>query len=102
MPGGGNHTGYKTGTGAGTAIDYGAGSAITNFSLVPTAFSPDTVMQLEVSPDNSTWTPIGRTQGARPVSVLGSHILARYVRINVITLGTGTPGPGIGGVISAG
>jgi hypothetical protein len=98
----GNHTGYKTATGVGTAVDLGAGSAYTNFSLVPTAFSPDSIMQLEVSPDNSTWTPVGRTLGGRAVSVLGSHILARYVRFNVITLGTGTPGPGIGGVITVG
>ena len=97
-----NHTGYKTATGVGTAVDLGAGSAYTNFSLVPTSYSPDTAMQLEVSPDNTTWTPVGRTLGGRAVSVLGSHILARYVRFNVITLGTGTPGPGIGGVMSVG
>ncbi len=95
-----NHTGYKTATGVGTAIDLGAGSAFSNLSLVPTAYSPDTVMQMEVSPDNATWTPVGRTLGAKPVSVLGCHIPIRWIRYNVITLGTGTPGPGIGGVIS--
>jgi hypothetical protein len=95
-----NHTGYKTATGVGTGIDLGAGSTFSNLSLIPTAYSPDTVMQMEVSPDNVTWTPVGKTLGGHPVSLLGCHIPIRWIRYNVLTLGTNTPTPGVGGVIS--
>lgn len=96
------HSGYRTGAGAGASQDIGGGLATySNWTLVPTAVADDSVIALEVSPDNSVWTRVGQTVGRKPVVVLGFHIAARYARVNVVTLGTGTPTPGIGGCITA-
>lgn len=93
------HSGYATATGAAAAVDFGAGYTSTGWVMVPTSVAPDSALALEVSPDNTTWTRVGQTTGARPVIWFGGHIAARYARINVVALGTNPPGAAVGAVL---
>lgn len=96
------HSGDRTATGAGSAVDFGGGvSTYGNWVMVPTNFVSDSQIALEISPDNTTWTRVGVSVGGKPVVIQGAGVAARYARVNVVALGTNPSGAKVGAVLSA-
>jgi hypothetical protein len=95
------HSGYVNSVAAGTAQDFGASYQSNGWVMTPTSFAPDSQIALEISPDNTTWTRFGLSVGGRPVICFGTHVAARYARINVVALGTNPPGGAVGAVLHA-
>ena len=95
------HSGDRTATGAGSALDYGAGSSLGTWVMTVTNAAADSVCALETSPDNTTWTRVGTVTGMKSCAVINAGLGARYGRINVIALGTNPPGGKVGAVISS-
>lgn len=93
--------GVTVGSGAGTYQLPKGGTLVYTYTVAPThtfararsgwslkvsGASPTTVVALETSPDNSTWTERDRVTG-NGWAVAGPHIATRYARENVIGLG---------------
>ena len=79
-------------TGAATGrMDAGAGNTYKTFGLRVVSTVPDSVVALETSPDNTTYTEVCRVTGNNWGTARSDH-RQRYARANVISLGTGTPG----------
>jgi len=92
-----NFTAAATGAVAGSVLDAGVGKTNRQFSLKVTGTAADSVVALETSPDNTTYTERDRVTGPN-WAYAAFHTSARYIRANVISLGTGTPP--LAGVIS--
>lgn len=69
-------------------MDAGAGSTYGNFALQVSSNAPDSVVALETSPDNTTFTEVARVTGSRWATARTDH-RQRYARVNIINLGTG-------------
>ena len=72
-------------------MDAGAGNTFRTFVLRVCSTVPDSVVALETSPDNTTYTEQCRATGNNWAYARSDH-KQRYARVNVISLGTGTPG----------
>jgi hypothetical protein len=78
-------------TGAGAnKQDAGTGNTFGTFYLRVVSPAPDSVVALETSPDNTTWTEQARCSGDNWCFAASNH-RRRYARPNVVSLGTGTP-----------
>jgi hypothetical protein len=76
-------------TGAGTnKLDAGAGNVQRQFSLRVVGNAADSVVALETSPDNTTWTSQATVTGDGWAYAASSHT-RRYARPNVTSLGAG-------------
>ena len=81
--------GAHVATGAATGrLDAGVGLTNRNFNLRVCTNAANTVVALETSPDNSTYTEVARCTGDGWASARSDHV-QRYARVNVINLGTG-------------
>jgi hypothetical protein len=80
-----NHT--TTVTGAGPGVDAGAGNTFRNLGLKVSGVAPDCVVNLETSPDGTTWTVADSVTGSGRWALAGLHAGAQHVRANVINLG---------------
>jgi hypothetical protein len=69
-------------------MDAGAGNTFGQFSLRVCSNAADSVVALETSPDNTTYTEVARCTGDRWATAR-SDARARWARANVISLGTG-------------
>jgi hypothetical protein len=81
----GNHN--ATGPAAGRQ-DAGVGNTWRLFNLRVASAAPDSVVALETSPDNTTFTEQCRVTGDGWGFARSDH-KQRYARVNVISLGTG-------------
>ena len=78
-------------TGAATGrMDAGAGLTNRTYTLRVVSAVPDSVVALETSPDNTTYTEQCRVTGDGWAYAASNHA-RRYARFNVVSLGTGTP-----------
>ena len=68
--------------------DAGAGNTFGVFYLRVCSSAPNSVVVLETSPDNTTWTPQATVTGDGWASAASDH-RRRYARANVSSLGTG-------------
>lgn len=76
-------------TGAGTnKLDAGAGNTNGVYTLRVVGNTPDSVVALETSPDNTAWTEQARVTGDGWCFAASNH-RRRSARANVIGLGTG-------------
>lgn len=76
-------------TGAGTnKLDAGAGNTQGVFTLRVVSNAPDSAVDLQTSPDNTTWTTQATCTGDGWAFAASSH-RRRYARANVTSLGTG-------------
>src|SRR5215469_11887861 len=91
-------TAIATGAVAGP-LDAGAGNTFGRFNLKVNSMTSDSVVALETSPDNTTYTERARVTGGNRWGFAGSDQRARYARVNVISLGTG--GNPVSAVITA-
>lgn len=81
--------GAHVATGAGIGrMDAGVGNTFSNFALQVSSNAPDSVVALETSPDNTTYTEVARCTGNRWATARTDH-RQRYARVNIINLGTG-------------
>jgi hypothetical protein len=71
-------------------MDAGAGLTNRTYSLRVVSSVPDSVVALETSPDNTTYTEQCRVTGDGWGYARSDH-RQRYARFNVISLGTGAP-----------
>lgn len=71
-----------------TRLDAGAGNTFRNFNLRVCSNAANSVVALETSPDNTTWTEMARVTGDGWATARSDHI-TRSARANVISLGTG-------------
>jgi hypothetical protein len=71
-------------------IDAGAGKLYRNVYFKVSSAAANAVVALESSPDNTTYTEIGRVTGSNWGFARSDH-RQRYLHANVISLGTGTP-----------
>lgn len=79
-------------TGAGAnKIDAGVGNTYRNFVLRVVSSVPDSAVNLETSPDGTTWTTMATVTGDGWGYARSDH-KTRQARANVTSLGTGTPG----------
>jgi hypothetical protein len=86
-------------TGAATGpADAGAGLNYRGCNLRVAGTASDSVVALESSPDNSTWTEQVRVTGPNWCTAR-SDLAARYLRPNVVSLGTG--GAALAAVVTA-
>lgn len=74
----------------GNVIDAGAGKTLGAFNIKVMSTAADCQVALETSPDNSTWTQMALVTGPK-WGFAASSDRARYVRPNVVSLGTGAP-----------
>lgn len=81
------NTHAATGPAAGR-MDAGAGSTFTCYNLRVVSNAPDSVVALETSPDNTTFTEVARVTGDGWAFARSDH-KQRYARANCISLGTG-------------
>ena len=82
-------SGAHVATGAATGrLDAGVGLTNRNFNLRVCTNAANTVVALETSPDNSTYTEVARCTGDGWATARSDH-QQRYARVNVINLGTG-------------
>jgi hypothetical protein len=72
-------------------LDAGAGHTFGSFNFKVHSVAPDCVVALETSPDNTTYTEVARVTGPKWGFGRSDH-RQRYAHVNVISLGTGTPG----------
>lgn len=79
-----------TGPGA-VKIDAGVGNTNRQFTLRVVSSAPDSVVNLETSPDGTTWTAQTQVTGDG-WGYTRSDLKQRQARANVVSLGTGTPG----------
>ena len=79
-----------TGPGA-NKHDAGAGATFRSFSMRVCSLAPDSVVALETSPDNSTWTSQAIVTGDGWVTAR-TDAKQRYARANVTALGAGGAG----------
>jgi hypothetical protein len=84
-------TNYLAGTHAATGaatgrMDAGAGNTFGVFNLRVVSPSNTTVVALETSPDNSTFTEVCRCTGDG-WAFAGSNHRQRYARVNIINMG---------------
>lgn len=82
----GNHG--ATGVGAGR-MDAGAGSTYGTFVLRVVSPSQTSVVALETSPDNTTFTEQARATGDGWATARSDH-RQRYARVNIISMGGAT------------
>jgi hypothetical protein len=76
-------------TGAGSVKhDAGTGNVFRNFVLRVVSPVPDSVVALETSPDNTTWTPQAVVTGDG-WAIARSDAKMRYARANCTALGAG-------------
>lgn len=75
-------------TGAQAPADAGTGLTFYSAHMKVNGPAPDSVVALESSPDNTTYTEIARVTGPNWANAASSQ-RARYLRANVISLGTG-------------
>jgi hypothetical protein len=81
-----------TATGPGAVKhDAGAGNTFRNFALRVCSPVPDSVVALETSPDNTTWTPAATVTGDG-WAYAASSARVRYARANCTALGAGGAG----------
>jgi len=81
--------GTHVATGAGTGrMDAGVGNTFGVFTLRVVSNAPNSVVALETSPDNSTFTEVARCTGDGWAFARSDH-RQRYARPNIINLGTG-------------
>jgi hypothetical protein len=80
-------THVATGAGAGR-MDAGAGNTFGQFSIRVVSNATNSVVALETSPDNSTFTEVARVTGDGWATARSDH-RQRYARPNIISLGTG-------------
>jgi hypothetical protein len=73
---------------AATRQDAGAGNTNRGYVLRVVSLAPDSVVSLETSPDNTTYTEQARCTGDGWAFARSDH-RQRYARANVINLGTG-------------
>jgi|SRR6516162_4209883 len=78
-----------TGAAAGR-MDAGAGLTYGQFSIRVVSTVANSVVALETSPDNTTYTEQARATGDGWATARSDH-RQRYARANVVSLGTGTP-----------
>jgi hypothetical protein len=79
-------------TGPGTVKhDAGAGNTFRTFTLRVCSPVPDSVVALETSPDNTTWTARGSVTGDGWITA-ASDVKIRAARANVTALGAGGAG----------
>jgi len=71
-------------------LNAGAGATYGHFNVKVTGTAPDSVVALETSPDNTTYTEVARVTGSN-WGYAGSNQRAQYAHVNVISLGTGAP-----------
>jgi hypothetical protein len=90
-------TATATGAVAGP-LDAGAGKTFGTFNIKVLSAAPDCSVALETSPDNTTYTQMALVTGSRWGFARSDH-RQRYARVNVVSLGTGTPG--VAAVINA-
>ena len=76
-----------SGIGAGR-MDAGVGATFRNFNLRVCSNAPDSVVALETSPDNVTFTEVARCTGDGWATARSDH-MQRYARPNIVSLGTG-------------
>ena len=76
-----------TGTTA-ARMDAGVGNTFRAFSIRVCSNAANSVVALETSPDNSTFTEVARVTGDNWATARSDHV-QRYARANVINLGTG-------------
>jgi hypothetical protein len=76
-----------TGAAAGR-MDAGVGNTFRQFNLRVVSNAPDSVVALETSPDNTTFTEQTRVTGDGWGYARNDH-RQRYARVNVVSLGTG-------------
>lgn len=72
-------------------MDAGAGLTNQTFTLRVVSNAANSVVALETSPDNSTYTEVARCTGDGWAIARSDH-KQRYARANVISLGTGGAG----------
>lgn len=76
-------------TGASTTkLDAGAGNTYRSFSLRVCSNAPNSVVNLETSPDNTVWTVMASVTGDGWATARSDHA-QRYARANCTNLGTG-------------
>lgn len=83
-------TATATGAVAGP-LDAGAGNTFGRFHIKVLSTAPDASVALETSPDNTTYTQMALASGGKPWAYARSDHRQRYARVNVVSLGTGTP-----------
>jgi hypothetical protein len=81
-----NHT--ATVAGAGPGVDAGAGNTYKHLGMKVTSAAPDCVVNLETSPDGTTWTVADVVTGGNRWALAGLHTGAQHARSNVVNLGT--------------
>jgi hypothetical protein len=73
-------------------VDAGAGNTHRQFTLKVLSSTPDVSVALETSPDGTTWTQQSIAQKGRSAwGYARGDLAARFARVNVLSLGTGTP-----------
>lgn len=82
-------TASATGPIAGTT-DAGAGKTFRQLGMKVSGTAPDSIVNLETSPDGTTWTIADVVTGPN-WGYAGSHAAQRRLRANVVSLGTGAP-----------
>lgn len=76
-------------TGASTSkLDAGVGNTYRNFTLRVVSNAPDSVVNLETSPDGTTWTVMASVTGDGWAYARSDH-KTRQARANCTSLGTG-------------
>jgi hypothetical protein len=70
------------------SVDAGTGKTFYSIKLKVTGPAADSVVSVETSPDDTTYTEQARVTGPAWCSARSDH-RARYVRANVVSLGTG-------------
>jgi len=83
-------TATATGAVAGP-LDAGAGNTFGRFTIKILSNAADASVALETSPDNTTYTQMCLVSGGKPWGFARSDHRQRYARVNVVSLGTGTP-----------
>lgn len=79
-------------TGAATQkLDAGSGNTYRNFTLRVCSTVPNSTVNLETSPDGTTWTVMATVTGDGWAYARSDHA-TRQARANVTSLGTGAPG----------
>jgi len=72
-------------------LDAGAGNTYGNFCMKMTSSGSDCQVNLETSPDNTTWTAQTHAHGNQWVYAASDH-RQRYARVNVVNMGTNGTG----------
>jgi hypothetical protein len=85
-------TGLAATGGAAGPADAGAGHVWRQVKLRVKSNVANAVVALETSPDNAAWTEVARYTGGNGWSEASTNATGRYLRPNVVNLGTGGAG----------